>query len=75
MIQLLVKDLKTKRDEVKEFSSKDKCEEFLSKCCPLYDKKPEKGIKYRVVGATYDTKSEYAIISTYLFDNKNDSEA
>ena len=75
MIQLIIRDLRTKREEVKIFTSKDKCEEFLeSKCCPIYDAHPEKSLKYRVAGATYDTKSEYAILKPYLFDKKDDRE-
>ena len=75
MIQLIIRDIKTKKEEVKEFSSKDKCEDFLtSKCCAVYDKHPEKGLKYRVTGATYDTKSEEALVKPYLFNRKDDIE-
>ena len=75
MIQLIVRNLKTKTEEVIVFSSKDKCEDFLEKCCANYEAKPDKGIQYRVSGATYDTKSEYAIIKPYLYkEDKDDSE-
>ena len=75
MIQLIVSDLKLHKDKVLEFTSKDKCEEFLDKsCCPKFEVKPNKGIKYRVLGATYDSKSEEAIIKPYLFEKKNDTE-
>ena len=74
MVQLMLTELKLKRTLVKEFVSKDKLEDFLLQCCPIYEAHPEKGIKYRVNGATYDTKSEFSILKPYLFDKKDDKE-
>lgn len=72
MVQLMLTELKPKRTLVKEFSSKDKLESFLEQCCPNYEANPERGIKYRVNGATYDTKSEFSLIEPYLFNKKDD---
>lgn len=75
MVQLIVLNLKTKREEVLYINSKDALEEKLESCCAKYEKTPTKGTKYKVLGATYDGKSEFEIIKPYLFEKRNgDSE-
>ena len=74
MVQLIVLNLKTKREEVLYINSKDTLEDKLDSCCPKYEKNPTKGTKYKVLGATYDTKSESEILKPYLFDKKDNGD-